>query len=503
MELNTENLSFLFGVKLKTFRQERGFSLKDLAERTGLSISYLSEIEKGKKYPKPEKIVQLAETLDVSFDEMVSMKVGETLNPLKDLLDSEFIQEFPFHMFGIQPKELLHLMVDNPDKARALVKTFLEISRVYDVRVEHFLFAVLRSLQQLNGNYFDELEQAALTFRQHNEFNPKAPVTAEQLQHLLERSYGYQVDDQKLTSLPELEGLRSVWFAGPKPSLLINGRLLDSQKAFVLGRELGYCYLKLTERPATSSWVKVESFEQVLNAFKASYFAGAILMEQNQVRTEMEAFFKGKKWDSTRFLAMLQRFNVTPEMFFYRLTELLPQFYNFQELYFLRFNHRHTEPHTFRLTKILNLTELPIPHDKGFGESYCRRWSGIQSLRNPIHPASEQPEQLTAVAQRVHFLDKKQDFFVITVARSLVLSPNTVSSVSLGIRITDQFRELVRFADDPKLPLTTVNLTCERCPLPSEDCHDRSAPAFIYQKFEQLRRRGEVLEQLGREYRKK
>ncbi|MCB0286652.1 MAG: helix-turn-helix transcriptional regulator, partial [Calditrichaeota bacterium] len=77
MNVNSENLRLVMGFKLKQFRLENGLSLKDLAAKTDLSISYLSEIEKGKKYPKPEKIFQLAEALKISFDELVSLQMNK------------------------------------------------------------------------------------------------------------------------------------------------------------------------------------------------------------------------------------------------------------------------------------------------------------------------------------------------------------------------------------------------------------------------------------------
>ena len=64
MALNPEILRFILGIKLRRARQEKGFGLKELARRTGVSVSYLSEIEKGKKHPKPDKLLQLAAALD-------------------------------------------------------------------------------------------------------------------------------------------------------------------------------------------------------------------------------------------------------------------------------------------------------------------------------------------------------------------------------------------------------------------------------------------------------
>jgi|SRR5690625_2621467 len=54
-----------FGERLKWLRQSRGFTLKELRERSGISISTLSKIERGRLSPTYEKIVSLAKGLNV------------------------------------------------------------------------------------------------------------------------------------------------------------------------------------------------------------------------------------------------------------------------------------------------------------------------------------------------------------------------------------------------------------------------------------------------------
>ena len=68
MEVGGENIRLNLGLKLKQFRLKKEMQLTVLAEKSGLSISFLSEIEKGKKYPKTEKIMMLAQARDISFD---------------------------------------------------------------------------------------------------------------------------------------------------------------------------------------------------------------------------------------------------------------------------------------------------------------------------------------------------------------------------------------------------------------------------------------------------
>ena len=50
----------IFGLKVKQLRQDKGLSFAELAKATGMSVSYLNEIEKGKKFPKDDKVAALA-----------------------------------------------------------------------------------------------------------------------------------------------------------------------------------------------------------------------------------------------------------------------------------------------------------------------------------------------------------------------------------------------------------------------------------------------------------
>ena len=74
MLIDKETLRLVFGLKLRSLREGKNYSLKELAKKTGLSPSYLNEIEKGKKYPKSEKIILLAEALDEKYENLILTK---------------------------------------------------------------------------------------------------------------------------------------------------------------------------------------------------------------------------------------------------------------------------------------------------------------------------------------------------------------------------------------------------------------------------------------------
>ena len=59
------------GVHLRERRQQLGLSLRDLAERLGVSPSLISQIERGRANPSVSSLYALVAELDVSLDELL------------------------------------------------------------------------------------------------------------------------------------------------------------------------------------------------------------------------------------------------------------------------------------------------------------------------------------------------------------------------------------------------------------------------------------------------
>lgn len=73
-------LRHLIGEQLRLARLERGETLKQVADRAGVSTPYLSEIERGRKEPSSEILSALAGSLDSSLLDL-SAGVVERLAP--------------------------------------------------------------------------------------------------------------------------------------------------------------------------------------------------------------------------------------------------------------------------------------------------------------------------------------------------------------------------------------------------------------------------------------
>lgn len=488
MAVEAEELRLILGLKLRTLRQRRGLGLKDVADRAGVSISYLSEIEKGRKYPKPAKLLELARALEVSFDELVSMRVGEELSELEEVVGSVYLREFPFHLFGLQASDLLAL--SQPVRAAALLRTFADLGRIYGIDVDNFLLAALRSYQQMSGNSFPELEAAASELRTSLALDGR-PVTRKALDQALRERFGYEIDYETLATHPELGGFRSIFAEGRRPKLYVNSRLLEPQQAFLLAREIGHRVLGLRERAVTSTWIVVESFAQLLNNFRASYFAGAVLIDREWLVKRLRELFERPRWEAPRFLKLLREARSTPEMFFHRLTEVVPAEFGFQETYYLRFSIT-GEDRRLRLTKVLNMTRIPLLQGLGLDEHFCRRWSAIRILQRLAAEPHAADDPIVS-ARRSRFFEHDQEFFVLSMARPFALDSTSFSSSTVGFRLDDRFRDTVRFWDDPALASEDIHITCERCPLLPEQCLERAAPPVHVQRREAQEKRAEAV----------
>lgn len=72
------------GEKLRTVRQQRQLSLRELAEKASISASMLSQIETGKAYPSVRSIYSIAAALSLPVDYFFPEQNGASSNPSED-----------------------------------------------------------------------------------------------------------------------------------------------------------------------------------------------------------------------------------------------------------------------------------------------------------------------------------------------------------------------------------------------------------------------------------
>lgn len=497
MPLNQDNIRLVFGLKLKQLRLDKSMSLSDLSQKTGLSISYINEIEKGKKYPKSDKIIALARAFEVEYDSLVSIKLSKKLEPISELLQSNILTELPLDLFGIDPADLLEMLSDAPTKLSAFIGTLIEIARNYNMSVEQFYFSALRTYQEMYDNYFEDLEQEAEQFLAHYEVPEDLILNDKYLSDLLVKNYGYEIQFIDEKKYPELVGIRSLLVTrGDKLRLLVSPQLDANQRAFIYGRELGYQYMKLKNRLNTTHLVEAESFEQLLNNYKASYFASAIIIKGKALAKKLEVFFAQPNFDGEALVSMIEYFHSTPESFCYRLSNILPKYFGISQLFFLRFNN-FAGQNRFDLTKEMHIARKHNPHTVR-DEHYCRRWVALTILQELAELQSKGEYDHTLCRTQIsHYMDTQDEYFVVAFAKPMSPTPNLNVSVSMGIRLDNNVRAKIKFLSTLEIPQREVNETCERCP--SFDCKERMAAPTVLQRKHKNEAIKKAMMQLGAE----
>ena len=302
MSIKSSNNRIIFGLKVKQLRQQKQLSFADLAATSGLSISYLNEIEKGKKYPRKDKILALAKVLEVSPEQLESSHLEGSLAPVGELLKSNFLNELPLELFGIELNKVTEIIAGAPTRVGAFISTLVELGRNYALGEENFYFGVLRSYLEMHENYFEEIENAVDDFSKQHNLTHKLPLPYNNLVNLLRDKYNYKIIENGLDKYPDLQFLRAV-YKKKRNELLLNSQLNEGQKLFQLGKELGFSYLQLKDRALTASLLRVRNFEEVLSHFKAGYFSVALLIKRQAFLEDLGQFFQMSEWDGSLLLS--------------------------------------------------------------------------------------------------------------------------------------------------------------------------------------------------------
>ncbi|NMM49171.1 helix-turn-helix domain-containing protein [Marinigracilibium pacificum] len=493
-EINEQNIRLIFGLKLRELRTDNNLSLSDLSKKTGISVSYLNEIEKGKKYPKADKIAALAEEFDVTYDWLVSLQLGRKLSPIADLIRSNILNELPLEIFGIEPIELINMLMTTPTKFNAFISTLIEIGRNYDMSVENFYYSVLRTFQEMNENYFGEIEKAADQFYTKYHISKEEILEHKHLEKILEEEFNYKISYTLQNTHNALRDLRSLLIPGKQPLLLLNKSLTTEQKAFILAKEIGYKFLDLKVREYAASLIEVDSFEKVVNNFKAGYFAGALLIREKMIIDDLKNLFSHDDYSSDRFSNIISKYHCTPEVFFHRMTNILPKHFGLKQLFFLRFS-RNEVSKDISLTKEMHLAGLHNPHATALNEHYCRRWLSL-TIMDELEQLKSTKEYVSPIlrAQKSRYINGDNEYLLFSVAMPRTGNNSINYSISIGILINSKLRKTIKFCDDENIATRMVSETCERCS--AVDCNERAASPSILNKNQKIKQMKSAIESL-------
>ena len=133
------------------------------------------------------------------------------------------------------------------------------------------------------------------------------------------------------------------------------------------------------------------------------------------------------------------------------------------------------EEDLFYVTDELHLSHHHFPHENRMGQHYCRRWSSLNTLKEwmqqgkPCRPDTGYYGSLKV--QKSRLVGTNETYFCVTLATQKMKRGDFKGnpySVTLGLTLDDELKEIMKFWDDPSIPEKIVGKTCETCPI--NDC---------------------------------
>lgn len=124
--------------RLRELRKQNKSTLKELSNATDLSISYLSDIERGRTTPSLETIKTIANAFEISVVDLLSgvdfagKKSESSLPPgLPDLLkDAEFSKEIDEDWLSLLTR--IELRGERPQTKREWMELYLSLRRILE-----------------------------------------------------------------------------------------------------------------------------------------------------------------------------------------------------------------------------------------------------------------------------------------------------------------------------------------------------------------------------------
>ena len=484
MRLKPQNERLLFGLKLRQLRAERDLSFQQLARLTGMSVSYLNEIERGKKSPKPDKLADLARALDVAPGHLTDPTLEAQMMPVAELLRSNFLNELPLERFGIDLGKLVEIIAGAPARVGAFISTLLELSRNYALLDENFFVGALRAWLEMHDNYLEDSEAFARRTRRALGWDPAHVPASEELEGLLRDRHDYRVVRGGLDAVEAFAGLERV-FVPTDRSLLLAGSLGERDLRYYLAKELGYRVMDVRGRPLTAPMLRSESFDVALAHARTHAFASALLLPAERVDAELDGFFGAGEPALDVFEQLLTHYRVTPLLLLDRVSALIPRLRGIRSLYLIQLVEE--SPGNLQVTRELHLGAQHRPHATGLHEHYCRRWAGTRLLLRGR-------DRLQTGVQVDRFHGSDDEYLVLALADRQ--HDGRRQATSLGMPLTEELEGAIPALVKADLQRRVVNNTCERCGI--ADCAERAAPPTVARARERRRAVDAAVEELQR-----
>ncbi|MDP3277609.1 MAG: short-chain fatty acyl-CoA regulator family protein [Deltaproteobacteria bacterium] len=309
------------GAKVKSLRRAKSLSQQQLAERLGISASYLNLIENNRRPLPAALMIALSQVLSVELSSFVSDDNARLSADLLEALSDPLFDAHALH--GADVRELVNAM---PNLAHALLHLYRahQDLRERDARmaaqlsdgerdlrgITHAPSEEVNDMLQRQGNHFAPLERAAEALWTRGKLD--ADDLYGSLKNLLEREHGVRV---LVLRRSEAGGIQRR-FDPERRTLALSELLPTRSRSFQLAHQLALLSLDAAlDALIDDDGLSSPESRSLARVTLANYFAGAVLMPYQR-------FLDAAREERYDVDVLGRRFRVGFEQVAHRLTTL-------------------------------------------------------------------------------------------------------------------------------------------------------------------------------------
>lgn len=130
--------------KIKTYRKEKGWTQKELAELLHLSDKTISSWETGRTYPDLDNLIQLADLFELTLDELIREDKKMIKNLDKKIKRSTYT--LPFIIIGLVLIVLITYMTLSPNSFSGTIMMWL--TTLLTIGIAYFVLKTLYNISK-------------------------------------------------------------------------------------------------------------------------------------------------------------------------------------------------------------------------------------------------------------------------------------------------------------------------------------------------------------------
>jgi hypothetical protein len=445
------------GGKVRALRRERGLTQAQLAERLGISASYLNLIEHGRRSLSAPVLIRLAALFELDLKALSGDDHARTIADLMEVFGDPM-----FEPHDVTNQEVRELSATTPTAARAIVRLYQAYRAAREA--SDTLAATLSDgdLAAVDSSHLPTEEVSDLVQRHMNHF-PELEAGAEALwrEARLDRDYLYTSLVRHLAALGvEVRVVHTAGMRGavrrydPAAKVLTLSEVLRrGSRNFQVAYQIGLLTQAATlDRIAADRHLTSDAARALARVALANYFAGAVLMPY-------QPFLEQARSERYDIELLCHRFRASFEQTCHRLTTLRRPGAEGVPFHFVRVDI------AGNISKRFSASGLRFARFSGA----CPRWSVFEAFTTP-----------GMIRTQLSQMPDGASYFWIarTVSREYGgwHAPRSMVAIAMGCEAS-RARELV-YADGVDLEspkaMVPVGLTCRLCE--RMECEQRAFP---------------------------